>query len=255
MFLTEFNNPQAGPGPQLRAQGASWFTDLQFIPEYGTVTIPSSAQIGDYILISSYPSGYIHSTSPIPSSRWLALYGTSTVGTQGYGGAPVIFAKICEAGDPGNSVRIGNSLVINGAHVFTNPRGTGTAIATTGLPKFYHDFQQQVRSQTFSASGTNVSSLAVGLTQNGQPFGNGWTKYTACMSSSNSGGTYGVGVTISYSGPGVFSSRNAPGGPGGWSWHVCIGTAYEINSTNTSNTGTFTTNQSGAMSALTVYLP
>lgn len=238
-------NPMTGTnGPVLR-------TSTIFLSTTSTIaqlTIPSTAQEGDYLLIAGH-GGAITDSSPSPASTWWSHAAASSGAAFNVIGST--FSKLCEAADPGRSVHISTVPgVIYKMYVFTNPRRTDTSYSSGGE----RAFRTVANSKYYGArnvSTTTISSLTVGPTpiESGPgavsglpayPYGPGTLKFTtwACYGTSNF-------PFMSYSGPGTFE----------WTYHnnyyVSLGVSYEINSTNLQDTGTVTVTNAGSIVAIT----
>lgn len=227
-----------GDGPTLRVNGPSVATNSSSIPSYLSMTIPSQAQVDDYIVICT-SNGTTIDESYSRWSRWRRYdTGNTTGGT--YNENCTIHVTICEAADIGDTVRIkAGSFSFNAImYVFSNPNKTDIA-NINGFTVFTYYPENIETNATKSTS--NVSSLAVPAFP-GKTFPPNYLRLTACAFNGSSGYP-----NPSYSGSGTSRTQNDS-----YWWRSVIG-VVETGNTNSGSVGTFSCSSSAA-AALTIYL-
>lgn len=226
-----------GDGPVLRVNGPGVASNSSSIPSYLSMTIPSQAQVNDYIVICT-SNATVMDSSYARASRWVPFYHNIAGGT--YGEYVTLWITICESADIGDTVRLNASPYNFNAlmYVFTNPNKTDIQ-SIYGSPVFYH-YPSNIESN-LTLSSSDVTSLSVPAFPN-KKFPPNYLRFTACAFNPTS--TY---ANASYSGSGTSRTQNDS-----YWWRSVIG-VVETGSTNSTSVGTFSCS-SGSVAAQTIYL-
>jgi len=232
-----------GPSPELRVEGPAVSSDANPVPSTHSLTIPSSAQVGDYIIIGSVGVPFFDD-SYTRGSKWGYWYSQYAQGT--YWNSCCIFIKHCEAEDIGDTVVLKtygtNYAIACMVDVIKNPNQT--QVKPHNNADFYRAHSGRLRTTQFLSDG-DVTSLAVttvGPDLECPVFG--YCRYTVC-------GAYGNTAmpTMSYTGGGYFRTQNDS------YWFQSVGRVIEPDVDNANdNVGTFSKTPTGSMSALSIVI-
>jgi hypothetical protein len=230
-----------GSGPTLRVLGPTATPNSSTIPAFMSLTVPTSAQVNDYLVVATSNSTTLLESSTSDYLRWRSLYGPTGVGSP-FNEFVTIHIKLCEASDIGArlDIKAGDFQFNAQMHVFTNPNNTDVS-DMFGYSSFFWFFFNDFRSSHTVSTG-NTSSVSVPANLNGQLYGPNCLKFTALAANPSSSF-----ANISYSGPG--QSRRV----GDSYWFRGLTSVYEVNSTNALPAGTFSFS-SGAFNAVSFYL-
>lgn len=227
-----------GSGPVLRVNGPSVATNSSSVPSYLSMTIPSQAQVDDYIVICT-SNGTSMDPSYARGFRWQIYFVPSFAGGT-YGEVVTIWITICESADIGDTVRLRAGPYSFNAimYVFTNPNKTDVESINGYTPfSFYRD---NIETNAVLGS-SDVTSLSVPAFPN-KKFPPNYLRFTACAFNGASGYP-----SPSYSGSGTSRTQNDS-----YWWRSVMG-VVETGSTNSTSVGTFYCSSS-SVAAQTIYL-
>jgi hypothetical protein len=219
------------PGPALRVLGPTATPNSATIPSFMSLTVPASAQVGDYIVIASANGVVIPESSPIPSYLFRAIYGGFSTGST-FNENSSFFIKICRAVDIGSAVHLNTSggfSVHAQMFIFTNPRRTHLDLSydsgVPGNPYSPFDLYPEIfipRVTGFSTGNSTSATIA--------PIASGVRLPPYCLKftvlAANGVSNY---PNVSYSGPG--SVRHLQDSY----WYRSSSCVYETNATNIGN--------------------
>jgi len=231
-----------GSGPTLRVLGPTATPNSSTIPAFMSLTVPASAQVNDYLVVTTSNGTTLLQSSTSDYLRWRSLYGPTGVGSP-FNEFVTLHIKLCEASDIGARLDMNTSggFQFNAQmHVFTNPNNTDVN-DMFGYSSFFWFFYDDFKSSHTVSTG-NTSSVSVPANLNGQLYGPNCLKFTALAANPSSSF-----ANISYSGPGQARVVNDS------YWFRGLASVYELNSTNASAAGTFSFS-SGAFAAVSFYL-
>lgn len=226
-----------GDGPTLRVAGPAIAINSSSVPTYKSMTIPTQAQVGDFLIIACSNVVQMHPTYA-RGNTWRSIYSSAGLGT--YNEYTTVFIKHCQSQDIGDTVRLyvsSNFAFQAIMNVFTNPQKTDIALVN-GTEHFLATADLTSKSTT---SSTNQTSLTVGTVQSNELPPN-YLRFTSCAANGSSGYP-----NLGYSGSGVTRVSADT------YWWRSVRTVYETNNTDTTNVGTFTCNSS-SIAALSIYL-
>jgi len=221
-------------GPQLRVLGGTFATNSATIPATLPVTIPATAQVGDYLVITSTNSSYVL-LPYLGGTDWSSFYGYTAIGT--YSETVVINIKICTQEDIGATYQLynGGFPIQAMVYVFTNPNKIGTTTyniyGTYNNDDFYYESTQNLG---------NISSVTTTSTPNRFKY-----ELKIMAFAANGSSTY---PTQTYSGPGSFRTLTDA------YWWRSIGTSYATNIDVTFPAGTCSLANPSALSWLSIRL-
>lgn len=226
------------PGPQLRVQGPSVAVNSASIPNSLSLTVPTSTQVDDYIIVCTSNITAVYNAM-VPN-RWTTRYGFTASGT--YNEFVTIWILMATSADIGATLSFhANGFSFNAImDIFTNPNKSNLAHFISGSTDVYEGRYKIPVAQNMS-TGNTTSITRTDVITNDIP--SNYLRYTAAAANGAS-----ANPSIGYSGSGAFRQQRDS------YWWRAAARVYEANSSDTGNVGTFTASTPSAIATASILL-